>query len=277
MKIVSGLGALSRERLSKVLRVSKGIITVGLVSEVLNNSNIEAGKLLSYWARQGWLYRIKRGIYISVPIESSDGEPAIEDPWIIANTVFEPCYIGGWSAAEYWDFTEQIYQSICVITSESKRNKQATLGNVDFYIKTITSMKLSGLKGVWRGQVKVNISDPSRTLADMLDDLKLGGGIRPVYDILINYMKSTHKNLYLLIQYSEQIGNKSIFKRLGFLLEQYFPDEEKIISLCHQKISSGYTKLDPGLDSNKIVTRWKLRVPEYWKEKIKYDKQTGTS
>lgn len=268
MKDISGIGPLSRERLSKVLRFSKSVITVGHVSEVLNISNIESGKLLSLWAKKGWLYRIKRGIYISVPLESSDGEPAIEDPWIIADAVFSPCYIGGWSAAEYWDFTEQIYQSICIITTQAKRNKEISLGNVDFYLKTIPSVKMSGYKGVWRGQVKVRISDPGRTIADMLDDLKLGGGIRPTSEILINYMKSKYKNLDMLIQFSEQLGNKSIFKRLGFLLEKYFPDEDETISICQKKISSGYTKLDPDIDSNRIVTRWKLRMPEYWKERL---------
>ena len=267
MKKVSGLGTVSRERLSKIFRVSKDIITVGLVSKELSISQVEAGKLLSDWARHGWLYRIKRGIYIPVPIESSDGEPAIEDPWIIANALFIPCYIGGWSAAEYWDLTEQIYKSICVITTRNKRSKQFTCSNVEYYVKTISTANFFGYRGVWRGQVKVNVSEPGRMIVDMLDDLKLGGGIRPVYEIIVNYMKSTHKNLAQLLQYAEQIGNRSVFKRLGFLLEQYFPDEEEVIMLCLKQISSGYAKLDPDLDSDKIITRWKLWVPESWVER----------
>lgn len=268
MKKMLGLGKTARARLSKILRVSKGIITADLVSEELAISHSDAGKLLFGWARQGWLYRIKRGIYIPVPLESSNGEPAIEDPWIIANTVFNPCYIGGWSAAEYWDLTEQIFQSICVMTINEKRSKQVVLGNVEFYVKTISSEKLSGYKGVWRGQVKVNVSDPDRMMADMLDDLKLGGGIRPIYEIMVNYMKSSYKNLNLLIQYAEQIGNKSVFKRLGFLLENFFPAEVEAIKLCHERISSGYSKLDPGLDSDRIITRWKLWVPESWSGRL---------
>ncbi len=267
MKTISGIGSVSRIKLSKVLRISKGVINVDHVSETLNISNNEAGKLLSYWAKQGWLYRIKRGIYIPVPLESSDGEPAIEDPWIIADAAFSPCYIGGWTAAGYWDLTEQLFKSTCVITSQNKRKKEVTLGSVDFYIKTISSIELSGYKGVWRGQVKVNVSDPSKTIADMLDDIKLGGGIRPIMDILANYMKSTHKDLNRLIRYSEQIGNKTAYKRLGFLLERQFPSESDTIKLCHKKISSGYSKLDPDLESDTIVTRWKLKVPTYWKER----------
>ncbi len=265
MSNISGIGPVSRERLSRVLRNSKGVITVDLVSESLNISNNEAGKLLSNWTKQDWLYRIKRGIYIPVPIESSGGEPAIEDPWIIAAVVFSPCYIGGWTAAGYRDLSEQLFKSICVITLRNKRNKEVKIGTVDFYVKTISSVELSGYNSIWRGQIKVNVSDPSKTIADMLDDVKPGGGIRPVTDILTNYMKSPHKDLNKVIRYAEQIGNKTVYKRLGFLLERGFPDESDTIKLCQDKISAGYTKLDPALESDTIVTRWNLIVPAYWK------------
>ena len=139
-----------------------------------------------------------------------------------------------------------------------------TIGTVGFYVKTISSVDLSGYKGIWRGQVKVNVSDPSKTIVDMLDDVKLGGGIRPITDVLTNYMKSTYKDLDQVIRYAEQIGNKSVYKRLGFLLERQFPDESNIIKLCQEKISTGYTKLDPALESDTIVTRWNLIVPAYW-------------
>src|SRR3989304_8386146 len=95
MNKLSGLGSISRERLSRILRVSRGVFTTGLVSEELKISGAEASKLLSFWNRKGWVYRIKRGLYIPVPLESSTNEPAVEDPWVLADYLFNPCYIGG--------------------------------------------------------------------------------------------------------------------------------------------------------------------------------------
>ena len=260
----SGLGQLSRERLSKILRISKGIINVDLASKALDLPSSKASQFLSYWAQQGWLYRVKRGTYVSVPLESSTGEPAIEDPWIIAHEIFSPCYIGGWSAAEYWDLTEQIFQSVCVVTVKAKRIKDVSFGNSRFSVKSISPELFFGYKTVWRGQMKVNVSDPGRTIIDMLNDTKLGGGIRPVSDVLNKYMQSPHKNLNALFEYALRIKNKTVFKRLGYLMEKFHAEEREIIQQCHARISSGYSKLDPDLDADKLITRWKLWIPESW-------------
>ena len=65
--------------------------------------------LLSYWNKQGWVRRIQRGFYMPIPIESDSRDVSIEDPSLAAMQLFSPCYIGGWSAAEYWDLTEQLF------------------------------------------------------------------------------------------------------------------------------------------------------------------------
>lgn len=264
MDRLSGLGSLSRKRLSDILRASKGVITIELASEVLNITPEEASKILSYWTTQGWLYRIKRGLYVPVPLESSTSEPAIEDPWIIANYLFDPCYIGGWSAAEYWELTEQIYKSIAVITRKRERKNKLTYGNTSFFVKSVSPKAFFGYTGIWRGQVKVNVSDPDRTIVDMLNDIYLGGGIRPIFDMFINYMKSEKSDLNTIIEYAKKQNNRTVFKRLGFFLEQRYPEEKAIIEQCHDLISSGYSKLDPNLKSDRLVTRWKLWIPESW-------------
>ena len=122
-----------------------------------------------------------------------------------------------------------------------------------------------GLKPVWRGQVKISISDPTRTIVDMLVDPGFGGGIRSVKDMLYNYMRSESKNLEQLIEYGKLLGNGAVFKRLGFLLEKTAPDETKIIEQCRKSLTAGNAKLDPKLNNSRLITRWRLWVPENWK------------
>ena len=50
----------------------------------------------------------------------------------------------------------------------------------------------------------------------MLGDLKLGGGLRSTVDVFKNYMASENKDIGLLIEYADQLGNGAVFKRLGF-------------------------------------------------------------
>ena len=131
-------------------------------------------------------------------------------------------------------------------------------------LRTISEKAFFGIKPIWRGQVKVSVSDPSKTLIDMLTDPKLGGGIRPTVDMFLSYLKSENKNIQLLIDYAKRLGNGAIFKRLGFLLERYVPGEEAALSECKTQLTKGNVKLDPTLQAEKLITRWRLWVPESW-------------
>lgn len=268
MESISGLGKEDRKRLSALVRETKGTISVKEASHILKVSTTAAAKMLSRWAKKGWLSRVKRGLYIPIPLESRTVDIPLEDPWIIAERLYSPCYIGGWSAAEHWDLTEQISRTVMVMTTQKPRERNIVIKGTHFLLRTISEKEMFGFKPVWRGQVKISVSDPSRTILDMLDDPRLGGGIRSVADMFSNYLKSENKDLRLLIEYAKRLGNGAVFKRLGFLLERFVLDQTSFINVCKAQLTKGNVKLDPTLESKKLMTRWRLWVPESWaKEK----------
>lgn len=271
MENISGLGKLDRKRLSEVIRGTKGVISVPQTADILGIPSKSAAKILARWAKKGWLSRVRRGFYVSVPLESRTSDIPLEDPWIIADKLYSPCYIGGWSAAEYWDLTEQIFRTVVVMTNQKPRKRKPVIKGTNFFLRTVPENAMFGLKPVWRGQVKVFISDPTRTILDMLNDPSLGGGIRTTSDIFGNYLKSDKKNINLLIEYSKRLSNGAVFKRLGFLLERMIPDEKEAIKACKFQITKGNTKLDPLLKADKLITRWKLWVPLNWAKEKQVD------
>lgn len=266
MQAMNGLGKADRARLSAVLRGTKGTISVAEAAEILDMPGSGAAKLLSRWAKKGWLARVRRGLYVSVPLESRTADVPLEDAWVIADKLFGPCYIGGWSAAEYWDLTEQIFRTLIVLTTQRPRDRKPTLKGTAFWLKTVPDSAMFGLKAVWRGSEKVNVSDATRTILDLLGDPQLGGGLRSTVDIFRNYLNSEKKDLKLLLEYAERLGNGAVFKRLGFLLEQYAENEQDVIDSCYEKLTAGNTKLDPALKAERLITRWRLWVPERWKK-----------
>ena len=266
MKEISGLGKIDRERLSSIIRGTKGTISVAEAAGILNVSPADASKMLSRWCRKGWLSRLRQGFYIPVPLESRTTDIALEDPWIVADRLYSPCYIGGWSAAEYWDFTEQIFRTVVVMTLQKPRDRNPKIKGTDFLIRTVSEKAMFGLKSVWRGQVKVSISDETRTILDMLNDPGMGGGIRSTADMFVNYLNAGNKNMEMLIEYARQLGNGAVFKRLGFLLERFAPKEESAIDECKSQLTKGNNKLDPKLPPEKLITRWRLWVPHNWSE-----------
>jgi len=263
---VRGLSKESREKLGKLLRRASGTISVGQAAEGLGVSRDEAATRLARWASQGWLSRVRRGLYVPVPLEARTADVALEDPWIVAEQLFGPCYIGAWSAAEHWGLTEQIFRSIQVMTTQRPRNRTPTIKGTEFVVRTIMPEALFGTKPVWRGQVKVSVSDPSRTVLDMLEDPALGGGLRPTVDVFSNYLKSESKDLDLLLSYAERLDSGAVFKRLGFLLERFAPDQVAAIERCRGRLTKGNAKLDPSLPADQLVTKWRLWVTANWKQ-----------
>ncbi|MDI6735829.1 MAG: type IV toxin-antitoxin system AbiEi family antitoxin domain-containing protein [bacterium] len=264
METILGLGKVDRKRLAEIIRGTKGTISVKESSAILNLSSIDVAKILARWAKKGWLSRVRRGLYVPIPLESRTVDVSLEDPWIVAESLYTPCYIGGWSAAEYWDLTEQIFSTIVVMTIQKPRNRTPVIKGINFILRTISEKDMFGFKPVWRGQVKISVSDPSRTLLDMLYDPSLGGGIRSTVDMFINYLKSENRNITQLVEYAKRLGNGAVFKRLGFLLERFASSEQFAINTCKSQLTKGNTKLDSTLEADKLITRWRLWVPQSW-------------
>jgi predicted transcriptional regulator of viral defense system len=264
METISGLGKLDRERLAALIQRTKGTISVGEAAEILKVSPTDSAKMLARWRKTGWVSRVHRGIYVLVPLESPTADVPLEDPWIIAERLFALCYIGGWSAAEYWGLTEQIFRTVLVMTTQKPRDRSPNIKGTNFLLRTILERAMFGLKPVWRGQVKVSVSDPTRTVLDMLNDPKLGGGIRSTVDVFLSYLKSEKKDTKLLIEYAKQLDNGAVFKRLGYLAERFAPEEMYLIQECQSRMTEGNAKIDAALSTDKLVTKWRLWVPDNW-------------
>ncbi len=261
MQPIGGLSKSSRGRLAKVLRSSNGSVSPADASRALNIERGEAAQLLAGWYARGWLTRVRRGLYVPVPLESSTSDIALEDAWAIADRLFAPCYIGGWSAAEHWGFTEQLFRSTLIVTTRRPRSRRVEARGAVFIVRTVAESVMFGLKSVWRGRARVNVSDPTRTILDMLDTPALGGGVRSALDMLKSYFASKYRDPQLLIRYADQLGNRAVFKRLGYLAATFLPNEPELVAECRKRLSAGNAKLDPKLPAERLVTAWRLWVP----------------
>jgi predicted transcriptional regulator of viral defense system len=257
----AGISKRNRAYLERLHRDAAAAFDVESASHVLGLDRDATARLLGYLARRGWLSRVRRGLYVAVPLDARRSGEWIEDSWIVADRVYSPCYIGGWSACEHWDLTEQVFRTVLVVTARKVHDRDVTLQGIPFRLTVRPTEKHFGTVPVWRGQTRVPVSDPSRTVVDILDDPRLGGGIRTVADVLREYMASGHRDDGLLVEYGERLGNRSVFKRLGYLLEQSQADAPDLITACLERRSAGLSALDPSVRSpGRILRRWGLRI-----------------
>lgn len=254
----------SRARLASVLRAAREVVSVDIASKTLGMERRQAAKLLSRWQGQGWLRRIGHGLYVPVPLDLASNEQVVTDPWVLVPTLFDQCYIGGWTAAHHWELTEQLFNETFVFTMRRATQKRLTAQGAAFLLHHIPPKRFFGLKTLWRGATKIMISDPARTLVDMIALPEVGGGIDNVVDCLRAYLRRKTADRDLLIRHAERFGNGAVFKRLGFLADTQLHDK-KLASECRTRLTHGNARLDASLRTTKLITSWRLWVPETWK------------
>jgi predicted transcriptional regulator of viral defense system len=257
----------ARARLATVLRASREVVSIELVSQALKIPRRRAAELLSRWRSQGWIRRIGRGLYVPVPLDLAGNQQVVTDPCVLVPSLFGRSYIGGWTAAHHWELTEQLFNETVVFTPRRITKKKLTTQGIAFILRNVSTARLFGLKTLWRGSTKVSISDPARTLIDMIASPGIGGGIDHVSECLTAYSKSKDFDREVLVSYAERFNNGVVFKRLGFLSETVLHDR-KLTDACRSRLTKGYSRLDPSLPSSRLSTAWKLWVPPHWKAQV---------
>jgi len=265
MNELAGIGKIYRAKLSRVLERHAGVITPKIVAEELGVTTQESGRLLARWNKNGWVHRIKRGVYLSASLSSTSTKPVIEEPFLIAESIYGPGYIAGFSAVKHWDLSEQIVETITYFTRKKVKNRNPTHGGVKFRLKTVVGYKIFGLKTIWVGSKRIHVSDPTKTIIDLFDDPKIIGGMTIVKDIFSEYFESDYYDFNLLLHYIDKIGNRSIYKRLGFLFDTNFTVSQKQLAFLRENTSKGYTIFDSGIASPCTIPKWRLKTSNSWK------------
>ena len=256
-----------RKRLAQLARIVGNVISIEAAARALSMDRADASKALARWTHQGWLRRVGRGQYVPVTLGTLESSFVLDDPWVLVPALFAPAYVGGRTAAEHWDLTEQIFNDVVVMTTRPVREKSQQRHGTTFTLKHIGKSKFFGTRSIWRGQSKIAISDVHRSIVDMLDDPAVGGGIQHVSDCFSAYLKRADRDDAQLLDYADRLQNGAVFKRLGFLSE-LDPNGEALVDPCLKRLTKGNAKLDPMLPCPRLATRWRLWVPALWAKRV---------
>jgi predicted transcriptional regulator of viral defense system len=248
-----------------------GIVTAEVAAAAWHRDSRTASKRLAALARGGWLRRVRRGTYQIAPLEASSLSAApYEDPWTLAAAVFAPCYIGGWSAAEHWGLTEQLFRETFVVTSASVRSTHRTVGGLDFRLVRVSASRAVGDAVVWRRTIQVACSSPERTLVDGANSPGWIGGVRHLAEVVSRYAERPSHDLNAFVESLVHHGRGAGAKRLGFLAERLMGGEADdqvhetllfIRDVARKHLTSGVVKLDPGVRSRgHMNTAWGLWI-----------------
>jgi predicted transcriptional regulator of viral defense system len=259
-----------KDKLATLARAApSGIVTAEVAGAAWGTPPRSASRRLATLARSGWLRRVRKGTYQILPLDAiSSIETPYEDPWTLATTVFEPCYIGGWSAAEHWGLTEQLFRDTLVVTAAHVRDTEAIVAGLAFRLARVAPRRAVGDAFVWRGATRVGCSSAERTLVDGANSPAWVGGVRHLAEMLVRYAEGPKPNLEGFTRTLADWGRGAGAKRLGFLAEHLARGERNadaravLLAVRYEALkyrSTGVVKLEPAIRSRgRMNTAWGL-------------------
>jgi predicted transcriptional regulator of viral defense system len=255
-------GLSKRESLLLTTLAGRGKKTFTLQDIVaeLGSSHSSAKELAKSLARKKWIIKIRRGIYLIVPLSAGTDSKYTEHEFLIASRLISPYYIGYWSALNFYNMTEQTPLTVFVATTKRPEGRRSRIIlDTNYRFITVNKKKFFGFSPVSIGTDTVNISDREKAIADALDHPEYCGGIAEVAKCLWNTRESI--SIQKIVNYARKMGNMTIIKRLGFLLDALDIKTEEVYPRMRNMISSGMSILDPTVrQRGSYNTKWKLIV-----------------
>lgn len=249
------LGPVSSRLVTELSQSKKPVFSLSEASEILRTDNRHVKKLLHDLVKKGWLKRIEKGKYFLIPLTADSTKPYTENQFLIAAKLIDPYYIGFWSMLHYYGYTEQLINTVFVVSP--KRKKNLFLLGVNYKFVKTTSKKMFGLTEAEIDSMPLKVSDKEKTLLDCLDHPEYCGGINEVVKGIWNARNEI--DFVKILNYAKKIRNSAVSKRLGYLLEILELDKKIDLKVLKKTIGKGFSALDPHLPrQGQYNSRWNL-------------------
>jgi len=251
------LGRLEAELIFTLERNERTVFTVDDAREILDASDEVLWKLLHRLNLKGRIQRIKRGHYILIPANAGYLPKWREQVHALADGLLEDYYLGYWTALNHWHMTEQIPRT-AFIAIMTRRRDFVYDRVVPVHFITIKPHKFFGWTTGETGRHRFRVSDPEKTVIDSFDLPQYAGGVVEAAKAL-----SHDLNWKKIIEYADRQGNRTVHKRLGYLIELLEVDVSKVVlKQLRSGISPGYSWLDPTAPHEilKHNSSWNLKI-----------------
>jgi len=223
-----------------------------------HRKNDPTRQFLEKLIEKGWILRIKRGLYIALPLGAGSATNPQAHEFLIAMHLVSPAAIAYWTALNHHGMTEQLPRTIFVATNHPVRHPPKDVLWFSYKIVTLRPQRYFGIIEDWIDEGLFRITDREKTIVDGLDLPEYVGGVGEIAKALKRFWKDLdHGKLF---RYAVKMGNVAIVKRLGFLMESLDLGDA---STLREKVelSKGFSPLDPLLPRKGVHNRrWGLLV-----------------
>jgi predicted transcriptional regulator of viral defense system len=219
--------------------------------------------LLSYHLREGHLLRVRRGLYVVVP-PGSEPETCPVDPYLVAGKSADDAVLAYHTALELHGRAHSVFE--CYLFQSNRSVRTTTFRTYRFervpFPKALRDKHKErfGTNTIERSGVELHVASLERTLVDLHDRPKLGGGWEEIWRSLesVEYF-----DLDLVVEYAQLLGNSTTAAKVGYYLEQHADSlmvEERHLKPLRELRPKQPHYLERGR-SGKLVRDWNLVIP----------------
>lgn len=181
----------------------------------LLHSESSARKVIRNLIRKGWLARLVGGKYLFLPPDRGPENLGENNPFALASTLVDPCYVGWWSAASFHGLTTQ--KPMIVFVAVKKQSPTRRIEGTEVQFVSVAARKFFGFQTYDVYGRAVPISTPEKTVIDCVDRPDLCGGMTELTRIV--YGARAEIAPESLIQTGLNMKSTALLQRLGFLLD----------------------------------------------------------
>ena len=115
------LGSLESFLISSLSTKNEFVFTALEAKKILKTNEFSVNRLLFRLTKKKWIERIEKGKYLLLPYEAVPEGIYNVNPFIVAQKLVNPYYVGFWSALNYHGFTEQPSNTIFIASIKQKK------------------------------------------------------------------------------------------------------------------------------------------------------------
>ena len=240
--------------------------------------------LLFHHVKRGHLLRVRRGLFVSVPV-GEDPENCPVDRFLLAGKMVEGGVLAYHTALEFHGEAYSLWNRSFVL-SDRTPSKMLFRGDEFFSLPIPGPLRRKGeeVLGVETRErlgLPLHVTTLERTLVDVLDRPELSGGWEEVWRSLESIRTL---DLDLVVRYTLALENATTTAKVGFFLERHreslMVDEKHLSPLREGKPRTRHYMDRKRRSGGRFVREWNLIVPEEvihrsWEEN--YGSVTGNS
>src|SRR3989344_419644 len=175
------------------------LFTENDVAKIVDKRADYVKTLLYRLRKQKLIHRVERGKYT-----------LHDDVLIFASFISVPSYISLWTALRHYNLTEQLPKTIFVVVPKTRKSFKFQGTSIEF----VKSKHFFGFRKERYRDFDIFIAEPEKAVIDSLLSRKI-----PL-DEIAKAIKTKELRTEKLIDYSIKTKNKSLIKRMGFILEE---------------------------------------------------------